>query len=108
MKSTTPRIASGAIHSSFFFLLFIFDSSCFRKFVVNALQSLAQIEYRVALSRKQRVDAHSGLRSDLLKAPALQLVGNKDPALLFGQLADCQHKLIEKHVPRIKGLGPGS
>src|SRR5260370_21980389 len=46
-NSAIARIASGAIQIHFFFL---FGSSCFLKFFVNALQSLAQIQHRIALA----------------------------------------------------------
>ncbi len=58
INNAIARIASG-INSSFFFL--IFCSSFLRKFVINALQSLAQMQHRITFAREQRVHAHAGL-----------------------------------------------
>jgi len=57
--------------------------SCFREFVVDALQSLAQAQHRVPLAREQRVHADAGLGGHLLEAASFQLVRNKHLPLLF-------------------------
>src|ERR1035437_3679258 len=76
----SARIASGARKIHFFL---IFSPSCFRKLVVNALQSLAQMQHRIAFAREQRIDAHAGLGGHLLEAAPCQFVRNKHLALLL-------------------------
>src|SRR5207253_5409196 len=88
INSSIPRIASGAMKISLFNLGLMFGSSRFRKFVVNALQSLAQMQHRIAFAGEQRVHAHAGLGGHLLEAAPFQLVCNKHLALLLRQLVD--------------------
>ncbi len=71
-----------------FHLLFIFSPSRFRKFVVNALQSLAQMQHRITFAREQRIHAHAGLGGHLLEAASFQFVRHEDLALLFRQFID--------------------
>ena len=54
MKTAIPTAAATNIH----FLLMLF-SPLLRKLVVNALQSFAQMQRRVALAREQRIDVHA-------------------------------------------------
>src|SRR5271167_3026457 len=59
MKSA---IAGGPMKISANHFFFVMLCSLFlRKFVVNALQSFAQMKHRVALAREQRVDADPAL-----------------------------------------------
>src|SRR5580693_10512364 len=68
MKSGIASIAAGTIKNHFFLLILgssltriissnRFFGSFLGKFVVNALQSFAELKHRVALAREQRVDA---------------------------------------------------
>src|ERR1035437_5033857 len=84
INSSIPTIASGAIKISFFTFGLMFSPSRFRKFVVNALQSLAQMQRRIAFAREQRIYAHAGFGGHLLEAAPLQLVSDKHLALLVG------------------------
>jgi len=60
-----------------------FSSSRFRKFVEDSLQSLAQMQHRIAFARQQRIQAHAGLGGQFPEAAPVQLVGNKHLALLL-------------------------
>src|SRR5208283_6188256 len=79
INSAIPRIAAGAIQIIF---LLMFGPSCFRKLVVNALQSLTQMQHGVAFAREQRIDAHTGFGGHLLEGAPLELVPDKHLALL--------------------------
>src|SRR5207249_4036436 len=76
------RIASGAMKIHFFLM---FSSSCFPIFVVNTLQSFAEMKHRVALAREQRIHAHASLRGHLLEAVAIQFVSDEYFTLLGGE-----------------------
>src|SRR5712691_5619450 len=80
MTRTIPTTATGARKSHFFL---ISSPSCLRPFVVDRLQSLAQMEHRVALAREQRVQADAALRGHLPEAAAFELVGHEHLALLL-------------------------
>src|SRR5271166_5691503 len=84
INSAIPIIAAGTIQISFFILGLMFGSSCFRKLVVNALQSLAQMQHRIAFAREQRINAHAGFGGHLFEAAPLDLVSDKYLALLIG------------------------
>ena len=71
------------------------------------LQSLAQMQHRIAFAREQRIHAHAGLGGDLLEAAPFQLVRNKHLALLLRQLVDRQLEFIEQHVAGVKRLRSG-
>src|ERR1035441_1553208 len=73
-------------------------SSFPRKLVVNVLQTLAQMKHRVALTRQQRVDANACLRRQRLEAAALELMSDKDFALLGRQFVERGIQLIQKHI----------
>src|SRR5689334_5896201 len=90
INSGIVRIASGAIQIIFFHFLFMFSPSRFRKFVVDTLQALAQIQYGVAFAREQRIHAYPGFLRHFLKAAPFQFMANKHYTLLLGQLADGQ------------------
>ena len=84
-------IASGARKIHF---LLIFSSSCFRKFVVNALQSLPQMQHRIAFAGEQRIHAHAGSGGHLNPAPpeawltpTLQLMNFRNESNMTGMLA---------------------
>ena len=81
--------------------------SCFREFVVDALQSLAQMQHRIAFAREQRIHAHAGLGGHLLEAASFQFVRHKHLALLLRQFVDRQLELVEKHVAGVKRLRSG-
>src|SRR3989454_6821594 len=107
INSSIPRIASGAMKISLFNLGLMFGSSRFRKFVVNALQSLAQMQHRIAFAGEQRVHAHAGLGGHLFEAAPFQLVRDKHVALLLRQLVDRQLEFLEKQVTGVKRLRSG-
>src|SRR5215210_4960797 len=85
----------------------IWGSSRLSEFVVNDLQSLAQMSYRIAFAREERIHAHAGLGGHRLEAAPFHLVRNKHLALLLRQLVDRQLELGEKHVAGIKRLRSG-
>jgi hypothetical protein len=63
--------------------------------------------YGVAFARQQRVDVHATLCRQLLEAPALEFVGNKDFALLGGQLTERSLQFVEEqraHVERFRSV----
>src|SRR4029077_2134654 len=92
IKSSMPRIPSGMMKSIFTNLLPIFNTSCFRRVVVNALQLFAKMEHRVAFTGKQSVHANSGAGGDLLEAEALDFMRDEYFALLRRQLGDRKFK----------------
>src|ERR1039457_5015162 len=59
-----------------------FSPSCFRKFVVHALQALAQLKYRIPLAREQGVHADASLVSHLFETLSFYLVTDEYRALL--------------------------
>src|SRR5258705_11376620 len=64
--------------------------------VIGALQSLAQMEHRVALAREERVHADAGLGGQSLEAASVQLVRDEDLALFDRQLVDRRYELVEE------------
>src|SRR5579863_4361588 len=66
--------------------LFMLGSSCFRKFVVDGLEALPQMEHGVMLAREKCIDAQTGLGRQFLEGAALDFVGDEDLALLIGKL----------------------
>src|SRR5579862_6323603 len=101
INSSIARIANGARKIHF---LLMFSSSCFRKFVVNVLQSLAQMQHRIAFAGEQCIHAHASLGGHLLETAPFQLVRNKHLALLLRQLVNCQLEFIKNHVARVEHL----
>ena len=83
------------------------ESLCSDKFVVNFLKSLAQMDDRIALARKQRVQTRAGPRCDLLEAVALDLVGDEHVALFPGKLLQRRGELVEQNASRISSFRPG-
>src|SRR5215469_2816125 len=82
IRSAIPTMAKGApIEMSLF--LVIFSSSRFPKFVVYALQALAQMEHRIPFAPQQRVHAHARLNRHLFEAEPLDLVPYEDLSLLL-------------------------
>src|SRR5271165_1369636 len=71
MNNTMPIIAAGTMKNSFFPLIFL--SSCFRKLVVNRLQSLAQMQHCISLAREQRIHAHAAFGGHLFEAAPFDL-----------------------------------
>src|SRR5438093_3777655 len=104
MNSTNTSRITGARRIN---RLLMFSPSPVPKCLVNALQSLAQMQHRIALSREQGIHAHAGLCSHLLEAAPFQLVRNEHLALLLRQLVDRPCELIEKHGARVERLRPG-
>src|SRR5437870_5684651 len=107
INSSIPKIASGAMKSSLFTLGLMFSSSHFCKFVVNVLQSLAQMQHGIAFAREQRVHAHAGLSGHLLETTPFQLVRNKHLVLLLRQLVDRQLEFLEKQLACVNRLRSG-
>src|SRR4030095_5406536 len=73
-------------------------SSLFREVVMETLQSLAKVLYRVAFAREQRIHAHAGRGGHLLEAATFQLVPDEHLSLLLRQRGDRQRELIEQKV----------
>src|SRR5260370_41452049 len=90
IKSSIPRIASGPMKINLFNLGLIFSPSPFRQFVIDALQSLAQIKHRIAFAREQRIHAHAGRGAQLLEATSFQPVRDTHLAMLVRQAVDRQ------------------
>src|SRR6266403_3703263 len=101
---TIARIASGARKIHFFLM---FSSSCFLKFVVNALQSFAQMQHGIAFAREQRIHAHAGFGGHFLEAAPLQFVSDEYFTLLAGQFAEGKFQLIQKHVAEVERFRAG-
>src|SRR5262245_4685645 len=107
VKSAMPSRATGASINNFRLLVIMIRSSWFREFVIDVLQTPAQMQHGVTLSREQRVDAHTGDFGHLFEAAAFQLMADEDFTLLFGQLGDRCRQLIQEHAPRIDRVGSG-
>jgi hypothetical protein len=73
----------------------IFFSSSFLKFVVDGAKTLAQMNYRVVLARKQSIHAEGGLSGKFFEATALDFVGDEYLALLIGKLLQSIGKFLE-------------
>ena len=71
------------------------------------LQSLAQMQHRVAFAGEQRIHAHAGFGGDLLEAAPFELVRNKHLALLLRQFVDRQLEFIEQHVAGVERIRSG-
>src|SRR5215510_5578061 len=98
VNSTMPRIAAGTMNIH----LLLMSPSPFPQLVMEALQSLAQVEHGVPLPREQRVDAHARLGGQLAERAALQLVRDEHLALLLGQLLDRLLELVEQHAAGVE------
>jgi hypothetical protein len=85
----------------------MFGSACFRKFVVDTLQPLAQPQHRVPFAGEQRIHAHAALFGNLLEAAPFQLVRDKYFALLHRQLVKRQLEFIEQHMAGVERLRSG-
>ena len=85
----------------------MFNSSCFRKFVINALQPLAEMQHRIAFAREQRIHAHAGLGGHLPEAAPFQFMRNKHLALLLRQFVKRQLQFIKKHFAGVKRVRSG-
>src|SRR5208282_2707413 len=119
MKSAIPIGAKIAIAIHFFFLFMLcsltiriisslhFVASFLRKFVVNALQSFAQMKYRVTLAREQGVDADAGFRRELFEASPLEFVSDEHVTLLIGKFAESKFQLIQKYAAEVERFRPG-
>src|SRR5712692_10205730 len=105
MKSAIASSASGARKIHFFLLMLC--SSFLRKFVVNGLQSLAQMKHRIAFPREQRIHVYPALGSHLLKAAPLQFVSDEYFTLLVGQFVERKFQFIKKHVAEVERFRPG-
>src|ERR1700719_58846 len=103
-NSSIARIPNGAMKYHFFFM---FGSSCFREFVVNTLQALAEMQHRVTFAREQRIHAHAGVGGHLLETPPFQLVSNKHLALLVRKLGDRRLEFVEKQVAGVERVRSG-
>src|SRR5580704_9343390 len=106
MNNAIPMIAAGAMKTDFHFLL-MFNSSCFRKFVVNILQPLAEMQHRITLAREQGVDANSGFSGEFLEAAAFHFVRDEYFALFCGQVAECRLQFLEQHTTCVESVGAG-
>src|SRR5258706_5393320 len=104
IRANIPSIANGAMKIIFFHLSLIFSPSGFRKFVVNRLQTLAQMEHRIAFAREQRIHADAGLGGNFLEAAPFEFVPDKHFALLIRQLIERQLEFIEENVTGVKRL----
>src|ERR1700746_1164711 len=108
-KAAVAMIARGASQIHFFLILcssFFLDSSRLPKLVVNALQSFAQVQRRVALAGEQRVDAHAAFCRQLFEAAPLQFVSDEYLTLLVGQFVERKFQLIQKQGTDVKRLRP--
>src|SRR5215469_2296508 len=104
----TNSTAMGKNFNALMNLLFIFYSfSALLELFVNGPQSAAQVQYRVALAREQRVYADARLLCHLLKAVAQQLVPDEYLSLFFGQLEQGIVDFLQQNAPDVGGLGPG-
>src|SRR5258708_6039108 len=104
INSTIARIASGARKIHFFLMLY---SSFLRKFVVNVLQSLTQMQHRITLAREQRIHAHAGLGGHLLEAAPFQFVSDENFTLVLGQFAERKFQFIKKHAAEVECFRSG-
>src|ERR1700739_4863771 len=93
-NSTANSTNFNPLKNQFLFMLY---PSYLREFVVNRLQSLAQVGHRVVLAREQRVYANPALRRQLFEAIAHQFVGNEYFALLLRQFIQSRIQFLEQH-----------
>src|SRR6266404_90745 len=74
------------------------------QFVVYRLQAPAQIQDRVALSGQQGVDSRATLQRHILEAAALELMRNKDLALIGRQFVKRLLQLLQDYRSRVHRL----
>src|SRR5580765_6203217 len=87
IKTGIATIASGAIQINFFlfFMLCMVCSLLLPRIFIDALQALAEVKNGVTFAREQRVDVHTGFRSQMLEAAAMDFVRDEDFTLLGGK-----------------------
>src|SRR6202140_1461823 len=102
MKITT---SSGARKIHFFLMLG--PSFLRNKLFVNALQSFAQMQHRVALAREQGIDVYTAFCRQFFEAAPFQFVGDEYFTLLVGQFAERKFQLIKKYVADVERFRPG-
>ena len=83
-----------------------FVPSRFLEFVINGPQAPPQVEHRVVLSREQSVYAQSGRCCHVVKAPALEFVGDKHLALFFRKFVQSRIDFLDQYLASV-GLLPG-
>src|SRR5580765_3362150 len=64
------------------------------------------MQYRVTLSRKQRVHTYTALSGQLLEASAVQFVCNKNVTLFRRQLVKSIFEFGQQHVTDVHRIGP--
>src|SRR5690348_2476546 len=65
------------------------------------------MQHRVALARKQGVDAYPAFSRQLLEAAPLEFVGDEDFALLVGQFVERKFQFLKKHISDVERFGSG-
>src|ERR1700752_3208208 len=88
--------------------LLTLSPSCFHKFVVDVLETMAQVHHRIMLAREQRVDADTRPSGDLLEAIPLDLVREKSLPLLLRQFVEGLLELFRENGSGICLRWPGS
>ena len=78
-----------------------------RKFVINALQLLAQMQHRIAFAREQRIHAHASLGCQLFEAAPFQFVRNEYFSLIVRQFVERKLQFVQKHVAEVKRFRAG-
>src|SRR5438445_683198 len=86
---------------------FLRHSLLVRKLVVNALQTLAQMQHRVALAREQRVDVHTRGCRQLFEAAPFEFVSDEHLALIFGKFVERKFQLVKQYTAKIERFRSG-
>jgi len=74
---------------------------------VNRLKPTTESPDGIVLAREQGVDAEPRLGGQVLEAPSVELVRDKDEPLLGWQLVQRRLELVQQHPPRVRRIGPG-
>src|SRR6516225_4548407 len=85
----------------------ISSPSCLRNLVVDGLEPPPQMEHGVMLVGEQRIHAEARLCRQLLEATPVQLVREKDLALLLGKLVQGRVEFFHQDESGVSRLGTG-
>src|SRR5260370_22097504 len=88
-------------------LVFIsFALSFIHEFVIDGLQTSAQVKSRVTLPREKSVYAQPRLIRKLFETMAVHLMRDENLTLFFGKFLQCGVQFLQKHAPRVHTIRP--